>query len=423
MKTPTFACLLSACFLFCSYLPTVAAELPGPVVPDGLGVNIHFTDPQPGEMEMLAQAGFRWVRMDFAWDTTEREKGIYDFTPYDRLLAALEAHKIRAVLILDYSNRHYDGGLSPVSDEGRAAFARWAAAGARHFRNRGVLWEMYNEPNGGFWKPKADVTQYVKLALEVGKAMRQFEPGELYVGPATSGIDLPFLEECFKSGLLEYWSAVSVHPYRQEAPETAAVEYARLQKMIDQYAPKGKTIPILSGEWGYSSAWNNFDETKQGKMLPRQWLTNLINGVPLSIWYDWHDDGPDPKEPEHHFGMVRHPYLKGQTPVYQPKPAYLAAQTLTRMLAGYRFEKRLAVGGKDDYVMQLVKGDEMRLVGWTTAATPRKVVIPAAPGRYAVTGHTGKPLPALVADDKGLSIALTDAPAYLVLEHSSARSP
>ena len=77
-------------------------------------------------------------------------------------------------------------------------------------------------------------------------------------------------------------------------------------ELIDQYAPKGKQIPILSAEWGYSAAWKDFDETKQGKMLPRQWLVNLANDVPLSIWYDWHDDGTDPKEPEHHFGTVQH---------------------------------------------------------------------------------------------------------------------
>ena len=35
----------------------------------------------------------------------EREKGLYDFSAYDRLLAALDAHQIRAVLIFDYSNR------------------------------------------------------------------------------------------------------------------------------------------------------------------------------------------------------------------------------------------------------------------------------------------------------------------------------
>jgi hypothetical protein len=37
--------------------------LPEPGTLDGLGVNIHFTDPRPGEMKMLADAGFN----GFAW--------------------------------------------------------------------------------------------------------------------------------------------------------------------------------------------------------------------------------------------------------------------------------------------------------------------------------------------------------------------
>jgi hypothetical protein len=372
-------------------------------------------------MEMLAGAGFRWIRMDFAWDATEREKGRYDFSAYDRLLAALDAHKIRAVLIFDYSNRHYDGGLSPASDEGRGAFARWAAAAARHFRNRGVLWEMYNEPNIGFWKPKPDTTQYVKLALAVGKALRAAEPGELYIGPASSELPLPFLEACFQGGLLEYWSAVSVHPYRQSGPETAAFDYARLRQLIGRYGPKGKTIPIISGEWGYSSAWKTFDETRQGKMLPRQWLTNLANGVPLSIWYDWHDDGRDPKEPEHHFGTVHHDYSAGKTPVYQPKPAYFAAQTLTRMLAGCRFQKRLSIGTPRDCVLAFANDkDEVRLVAWTIGSS-HTIVIPAAAGRYTATGHTGRSLPPLLADATGLAVVLSDAPIYLVPDRPARR--
>ncbi len=391
-----------------------AAELPKLVVPEGAGVNIHFTDPRPGEMKMLAEGGFRWVRMDFAWGGIEREKGKYDFSAYDRLMAALEPHRIRALLILDYSNRHYDKGLSPASDEGRKAFARWAAAGARHFRGRGILWEMYNEPNISFWKPEPDVKQYVKLALEVGKALREAAPEEIYIGPATSQIDLPFLEDCFKAGLLDYWTAVSVHPYRQTAPETVAAEYAALRRLIAKYAPKGKSIPILSGEWGYSSVWKNFDDVKQGKFLPRQWLVNLANDVPLSIWYDWHDDGLDPKEPEHHFGTVLHEYRAGRDPVYDPKPAYRAAKTLTTVLGGYSFSKRLIVDGEEDYVLLFAKGDEVALAAWTTSPTPSTVLIPASPGRFNVTSHTGEKLPAVAAHSKGLSVILSDAPQYLV---------
>jgi len=401
----------------CGYY--MAAHPPAPavsVLPDGTGVNIHFTDPTAGEMKMLAESGLRWVRMDFGWGGTEREKGKYDFAPYDRLMAALEPHGIRALFILDYSNRLYDNGLSPCSDEGRQAMARWAAAAAVHFKGRGILWEMYNEPNIGFWKPKPNVKDYILMALEVGKALREAAPGEAYIGPATSRVDFAFLEECFKAGLLEYWSSVSVHPYRQEPPETAAADYARLRRLIAQYAPKGKNIPILSGEWGYSSAWKNYDVERQGKYLPRQWLTNQANDVPLSIWYDWHDDGQDPKEAEHHFGMVLNPYNAGRDPVYDPKPAYLAAKTLTTVLGGFRFNKRLAVGGADDYVLLFSKGDDVRLAVWSTNKELHDIIIPAGPGRFTATGHTGQALPALAAEKEGLKVTLTDAPQYLAPE-------
>lgn len=396
--------------------PLRAAEICSSLLPDGLGVNIHFTDPRPGEMKMLAEGGFRWVRMDFNWNGTERQAGQYDFAAYDRLMAALAPHNIRAMLILDYSNRLYDNGLSPCSDAGRAAFARWAAAAAKHFQSRGILWEMYNEPNIGFWKPKPDVQQYIKLAMEVGRALRAAAPQETYIGPATSTIDMTFLEACFQAGLLEYWSAVSVHPYRQKDPETAAAEYARLRQLIGRYAPKGKQVPILSGEWGYSAVWGKMDPAKQGRMLPRQWLTNLANDLPLSIWYDWHDDGTNPKDAEHHFGTVAHAYTAGREPVYDPKPTYLAAKTFTRTLAGLRFNKRLAVGGDGDYVLLLAEGDRQRLAVWTTAATPHCAVIPVSPGRFAVIGHTGESLPSPSAGERGLAVTLTDAPRYLVPE-------
>ena len=279
--------------------------------------------------------------MDFSWDATESERGRYDFAAYDRLFAALEAHRLHAVFILDYGNPLYGPDQSVVSAKGLEAFSRWAAAAATHFKGHGILWEIWNEPNGGFWEPAADVGQYTKLAVAASKAIREATPGEAIVGPATAGVDFKFLEGCFQAGLLQWWDAVSVHPYRQQEPESVAADYKQLRQLIAKYGPPDKSIPILSGEWGYSSVWKDFDDAKQGRLLARQWLTNLANNIPLSIWYDWQDDGTDPHEGEHHFGTVANQYRPGGSPVYAPKPAYLAAKTLTSTLAGFRFEKRL----------------------------------------------------------------------------------
>ncbi|MDR2756313.1 MAG: hypothetical protein LBC20_11455, partial [Planctomycetaceae bacterium] len=394
---------------------TQKPALPSMVIPDGLGYNIHFTEARSGEMEMLAESGATIIRMDFGWGATEHQKGVYDFSAFEHLTSSLEKFKIRPLYILDYSNKFYDNGLSPHSEEGRTAFAQWSAAAAVHFKDRGILWEMYNEPNIGFWKPKPEPEKYILLALEVGKAIRAVAPNEIYIGPATSEIDLPFLEQCFKAGLLEYWDAVSVHPYRQTNPETALAEYAKLRYLIDQYAPKDKKIPILSAEWGYSSAWRNYNDEIQGKMLPRQWMINLAADVPISIWYDWHDDGKDPKEPEHHFGTTNHDYKKDAQPVYDPKPSYIAAKTFNETFRGFKYNKRLWTGDDQVYVFLFQKDNDIKLAAWTTTKEneSKNISIPCSTGKFKAVSYLGEPLPDLSATEKGLTINVSDAPIYL----------
>ncbi|HVQ37624.1 MAG TPA: hypothetical protein VMS31_08825 [Pyrinomonadaceae bacterium] len=406
-----------------------------PVISDGFGINIDFTEPRPGEMRMIAAGGFRWLRMDLKWDETEKQRGRYDFSAYDRLMAAMDLYKLRALFILDYGNPLYDNGAPPRTEVARQAFAQWAVEAAKHFAGRGVVWEIYNEPNHSmFWPPRPNPQEYVALAQAVGRAFREAVPGEKLVGPASSEIDFDFLESCFKAGLLEYWSAVSIHPYRRNDPETAAQDYCRLREMISRYAPAElqsskarirsspspdrvqparKEIPIISSEWGYSSIWSGLSEEKQGELLARSWLTNVANGISLSIWYDWRDDGRDANEAEHHFGTVSNSYHEGRDPVYDPKPAYLAAKTLSGFFNGYRFEKRVDTGHSDEYVLAFRKGSEMRFAAWTTASGNRRVMLPMSPGQYSTSLYNGMDTGAVNADAKGFAVTLTSAPVYI----------
>ncbi len=386
-------------------------------IPQGLGVNIHFTDPQPGEIKMIAAAGFRWVRMDLKWDATERERGRYDFAAYDRLMQALDEAKIQALFILDYGNPLYDHGAPPRTAETQQAFARWALAAAKHFSNRGVIWEIYNEPNiSVFWPPQPNAGEYIELNLVVARAFRSEVPNERLIGPAVSKIDTSFLEACFKAGLLDYWYAVSVHPYRQTDPETAAFEYCRLRQTIQAYrlrSGSNRVIPILSGEWGYSSARRGISEEKQGALFAREMLTNVANDIPISIWYDWRDDGSDPGDPEHHFGLVRNAYQPGRGQVYEPKPAYYAARTFSDYFNGYVYQQRLSAGRDDDYVLVFSKAGDRRFAAWTTSASTHRINIPTDTGEYKMTRHTGESAGSASAGETGLSIEVSTNPVYL----------
>ena len=311
----------------------LAALIPVPVLPEGVGVNIHFVTGHERDLDLIAAAGFKFIRMDFAWTAIEKEKGKYDWAEYDELTANLEKRGIRALYILDYSHHLYEEivrGTNPITKEVQqttaspqhpesvAAFARWAGAAAKHFAGRKILWEIWNEPNIQFWQPKPDVQQYTALALATCKAIREADPQATIIGPATSGFPWEFLETVFKSGALEFLDGVSVHPYRNPSkpPETAEADYVKLRELIDRYAPAAKKgrLPILSGEWGYSSNTKGVSLETQAAFAARQQLANLMNGIPLSIWYDWKNDGDDPKEGEHNFGTVQ-PDLKPKPPI------------------------------------------------------------------------------------------------------------
>ena len=397
-------------FLLCLATAAPAATLPELKIPDGFGVNIHFTG-EPKDLDLIAEAGFKFIRMDLTWSGIEREKGVYNFerTGYDTLTAGCTKRSIRILYILDYSNRLYESEQSVRTDTGRAAFAAFAEAAAKRYAGKNILWEIWNEPNiKQFWQPQPGVDDYCKLVEAAALAIKKADPNALVIAPATSTIPFDWLESCFKKGLLNWIDALTVHPYRPQNPETVIKDYAKLRELIARYAPKGKTIPIISGEWGYSNVnWDKarLSEEKQGQYLARMFLINLRQNVPVSIWYDWKNDGPDPNEREHNFGTV-----KGDL---TPKTAYLAAKTLSTTLAGFSFERCLYLGPDKDFGCLLKKDNIEALALWTTG-DEHELTLQLKAGRGILVDMLGNKKE-ISWNEQGLKLTVSQSPQYLLL--------
>jgi hypothetical protein len=280
-----------------------------------VGVNIEFYREAHEQAEAIAAAGIRWVRVDLAWSAAEPEPGRYDFRLWDRFLGSFAPLGIRVLFILDYGNDLYEGGFPPSTESGRAAFASFAGAAARHFRGRAV-WEIWNEPNvPQYWAGAPDPAAYVALARAAAAEIRRGDPGASILGPSLGGgtFDLDYLDATFALGLLDIVDAVSVHPYGASHPEAALGFYEEVRRRMARYAP-GRRVPLVVSEWGYPV--EGLGPEGQADFLVRALEVNRRAGIPLTIWYNWRE----PISPWHSFGLLD---VRGQ-----PKPAYLALARL-----------------------------------------------------------------------------------------------
>jgi hypothetical protein len=193
-------------------------------------------------------------------------------------------------------------------------------------------------------------------------AIRTADPSATVIGPAQSKIGVPFLTNCFdygnvnpgQKGLLDLVDAVSVHPYVKGSPENVISRYSVLTDLIQQYHPSG-AVPVVSSESGYNTADGISDQT-QGDYLARMFLVNLSQGIPLSIWFDWKDNGTSTD----HFGVV-----DANDGI---KPAYTEMQLLSTALAGESFFAKLASASEDWLLVFKAPGAQETLAAWTTGS-------------------------------------------------------
>ena len=214
-----------------------------------LGVNIHVLNDNAA-LDRAREVGFSFVRMDLIWADVERG-GRYRFDGYDALLAALDARGMGALWILDYGHPEH-GGETPHTAQDIAAFSRFAAAAAAHFRGRKVQFEVWNEPNlPQFWKPAPDAAEYSALLRATVAAMRAADPAAVISSGGISRFDGMFLSQMLDVELTRQLDAIGIHPYRTNAPESVAEEWA----LVSDWARRafGTRPEIWNTEWGYSS--------------------------------------------------------------------------------------------------------------------------------------------------------------------------
>ncbi|HSA06296.1 MAG TPA: cellulase family glycosylhydrolase [Candidatus Gastranaerophilales bacterium] len=332
-------------------------------IPKGIGVNFHFTGAPAKDLDMIKNAGFNMARTDLKWDAVERVKGQYNWTAYDQLIDGLISRGIVPYMILDYNNGLYGAGVMDgiSSTAGIQGYTNFAKATVAHYKGKKIIWEIWNEPNLDiFWRPTPNATNYMNLVKAAVPAMRTADPNAIIVAPGVAFVanTFDYLKQCAAQGLFNYVDGVSVHPYKNDAPENGSVDYlySALRDILKQYGKPD--LPIVGGEFGFSTAWSNVsNEQTQAEFLVRQLVWHDYRNIPVSIVYDFRNDGTDPNNVEHNFGTVRNDY--------SIKPAYNAIKTLRTELNGWTYSKKLP-SAANEYIFEYLKGTSKKAAAWTT---------------------------------------------------------
>ncbi|MEI3847091.1 MULTISPECIES: hypothetical protein [unclassified Microbacterium] len=341
------------------------------------GISSHFGHYGAAEdalMESLADIGYGHIRGDVNWELIEKSQGVYSFDRYAFHAKSAKALELgmQPMGVVAYRNPFYDGGVTPSTPEGLAGYGAFAAATAAEYAPEIRDFNIYNEFNGrGFNNGACGITAacYVDLLKAAYGPMHAANPDVNVMGPITSGIDAAWFDEFFANGGIDAIDtfAFNVYGYAlhgQNTPPEDTLLVSALPDVVDRVAAEAgdRDVPVWITENGWPTHAIGSTPAQQAEDLVRASVLVMAAGVDVYTWYSALDDGTDPNEREHNFGIFTRPDEAALG--VSPKPAAVAAAVLIRQVTGKQLQPREDLGDAGAYSYPYTDADGAIRVLW-----------------------------------------------------------
>ena len=350
------------------------------------GINTAFQPDTPnleGILQKMQQAGIKWGRQDFTWRRIEKSKGQYQFDDYDRLVDACRKYGLLLFGNLAYSPAFHD----PTTPEGVQAYCDYAAAAVRRFAGRVRHWQIWNEPNGGFWKGTPQ--QYAALLAAAGRAIHQADPNALVLGLNMAFCDVLWAKKVLDLVPYDCFDIACFHPYRVPSAPEEPFDWWELDQYVKSWHPHDlkpdyplvhmtflqqteELIKVMAEfgspkpVWITEICWNTqihpygVPETRQAELVVRFHVLSIASGkVEKVFWWTFRDTGTMQFDQADMVGLLRNDLA--------PKYSYYAFSFMTRMLEGKKWLRNDAFG-PDVYAAVFTDpaAEQDIIVAWTT---------------------------------------------------------
>ncbi len=404
-------------------------------LPDSpFGINTAFQPDTPNLeaiLQKMNEAGIKWGRQDFTWRRIEKEKGQYQFQDYDRLVDL--CHKYGLLL---FGNLAYAPSFHDLrTPEGVEAYCNFVRQTVKHFSGRVKFWQIWNEPNGGFWK--GTPAEYARLLAAAGKAIHEANPDAKVLGLNMAFCDVLWAEKILNLVPYDCFDIVCFHPYRPPSAPEERFDWWELDQYVkswhrhdlkpdyplvrmtfleqtDELIKVMKKFGSPKPIWITEICWNSHIhpygtlETRQADLVVRFHVLAIASRkIQKVFWWTLRDTGTRQFDQADMVGLLRNDLT--------PKYAYYAFSFMTRMLEQKSW-LRNDVFGPDIYAIVFTdtKVDKDTIVAWSTKPYAYiRVNNEKGLNIYDVYG-TQRYVPVHKIRTKSLSVPIGTSPIYIV---------
>ena len=257
---------------------------------DPWGVNValeQYSDQALSRsLDLLTEAGFRWVRQRFSWAEIEPSRGDRQWQRWDRIVDECQRRGLRLIAVLDgspqWARAPADSANPHAPPRNPADLAAFARAFAARYGTAIDHYQIWDEPNiYPHWGERdPDPAGYLSLLRAARTQIRDVDPGALIVAaglaPTTEErgrnlSDLLFLRGLYQAGGRELFDVVAAKPYGfwsdadDRRVEAGVLNFSRLVAVREEMVRQGDGDKSL---WAVAWGWNALPADWHGQPSP-----------------------------------------------------------------------------------------------------------------------------------------------------------
>ncbi len=301
------------------------------------------------EIAAAALVGAKTIRSNPSWGQIQPARDQWRWELMDDMLATFDSFNIECQALLAYTP-HWAADPALVADKkdnnrnitrsapDPEAWRTFVSTYATRYKGRIPLWEPWNEPDLGFWRGTTD--QYIQLATIALDEIRRADPaakvmsgGFATLKPHAGRFRNPDLHERVMRTLGPRFDYHAVHEHSAFDIFSRLVDgpYTTFRAKLPQPVP-----PLFFNETALTAIGGPDSEKKQALNLVKKAIFSRARGAVGYLWYDLRNDGTDPGNGEHNYGII--------TRDFQPKPVFTAFNTLARHAIPRPFLRQIEAG-------------------------------------------------------------------------------